>query len=237
VSVRLKGKRALVIAAGQGIGRAIAEAFSREGAEVLGATLHPEKLQGVVPAVRLDARDREALFRFIGNLDRLDILVNAQGVVHVGNILEATDADWEEAFLLNAKSVFWAMQAALPKMLAQGGGRIINIASVASSLKGVPQRFVYAATKGAILAMTRSVALDFADKGIRVNAICPGTVDTPSLRQRAGGEEGLRAFALRQPIGRLGRPEEIAELAVYLASDAGDFATGSFFVVDGGVTL
>lgn len=227
----------MVIAAGQGIGRAIAEASQREGAEVLGATLHPEKLQGVVPAVRLDARDKEALFRLIGGLERLDILVNAQGVVPTGDLLEATDEEWEEAFLLNAKSVFWAMQAALPKMLAQGGGRILNIASVASSLKGVPRRFIYAATKGAILAMTRSVALDFAHRGIRVNAICPGTVDTPSLRERAGGEEGLRAFAQRQPIGRLGRPEEIAELAVYLASDAGDFATGSFFVVDGGMTL
>lgn len=235
--MRLKGKHALVIAAGQGIGRAIAEASQREGAEVLGATLHPEKLQGVVPAVRLDARDKEALFRLIGGLERLDILVNAQGVVPTGDLLEATDEEWEEAFLLNAKSVFWAMQAALPKMLAQGGGRILNIASVASSLKGVPRRFIYAATKGAILAMTRSVALDFAHRGIRVNAICPGTVDTPSLRERAGGEEGLRAFAQRQPIGRLGRPEEIAELAVYLASDAGDFATGSFFVVDGGMTL
>ena len=129
--MKLKGKKVLVIAAGPGLGRAIAEAFQREGAEVLGATLHPEKLQGVVPAVRLDARDKEAVFRLIQGLDRLDVLVNAQGVVPVGGLLEATDQDWEEAFLLNAKSVFWAMQAALPKMAAQGGGSVINIALVA----------------------------------------------------------------------------------------------------------
>ena len=234
--MKLKGKKALVIAAGQGTGRAIAEAFQREGAEVLGATLHPEKLQGVVPAVRLDARDKEAVFHLIQGLDRLDVLVNAQGVVPVGGLLEATDQDWEEAFLLNAKSVFWAMQAALPKMAAQGGGSVINIASVAA-FKMVPGRFIYSATKAALVAMTKAAALEFAPKGVRVNAICPGTVDTPSLRERAGGEEGLRAFAERQLLKRLGRPEEIAALAVYLASDEGAFATGSAFVVDGGMSL
>ncbi len=234
--MKLKGKKALVIAAGQGIGRAIAEAFRDEGAEVLGATLHPEKLQGVVPAVRLDARDREALFALIQGLDRLDILVNAQGVVPVGGLLEATDEDWHEAFLLNAQSIFWAMQAALPKMAAQGGGSVINIASVAA-FKAVPGRFVYSATKAAVVAMTRAAALEFAPRGVRVNAICPGTVDTPSLRARAGGEEGLKAFAERQLLGRLGRPEEIAALAVYLASDLGAFATGGAFVVDGGMSL
>jgi 2-keto-3-deoxy-L-fuconate dehydrogenase len=234
--MKLAGKKALVIAAGQGIGRSIAEAFQKEGAEVLGATLHPEKLQGVVPAVHLDARNREAIFNLIRGLDRLDILVNAQGVVPVGGILEATEEDWDQAFLLNAKSLFWAMQAALPKMVAQGGGSIINIASVAA-FKMVPKRFVYAATKAAVVAMTKAAALEFAPKGVRVNAICPGTVDTPSLRERAGGEEGLKAFAQRQPLGRLGRPEEIAALAVYLASDEGAFATGGAFVVDGGMSL
>lgn len=234
--MRLKGKKALVIASGQGIGRAIAVAFRNEGAEVLGATLHPEKLQGIIPAVRLDARDREAIFALIGGLDRLDVLVNAQGIVPVGGVLEATDEDWEQAFLLNAKSLFWAMQAALPKMASQGGGSIINIASVAA-FKAVPKRFIYAATKAAVVAMTKAAALEFALQGVRVNAICPGTVDTPSLRERAGGEEGLRSFAERQPIGRLGRPEEIAALAVYLASDEGAFATGSAFVIDGGMSL
>lgn len=234
--MRLKGKRALVIAAGQGIGRAIALAFRDEGAEVLGATLHPEKLEGVVPAVRLDARDKGALQALIGGMAHLDVLVNAQGVVPVGGVLEATDEAWEEAFRLNAQSVFWAMQAALPKMAAQGGGSIINIASV-TAFKAVPQRFVYSATKAAVVAMTRAAALEFAPQGVRVNAICPGTVDTPSLRERAGGEEGLKAFAERQLLKRLGRPEEIAALAVYLASDEGAFATGGAFVVDGGMSL
>ncbi|BDG16381.1 MULTISPECIES: SDR family oxidoreductase [Thermus] len=234
--MRLKGKKALVIAAGQGIGRAIAEAFQREGAEVLAATLHPEKLAGVVPAVRLDARDKQAIFSLVQGLGRLDVLVNAQGIVPVGGIMEATDEDWDSAFLLNAKSMFWSMQAALPKMAAQGGGSVINIASVAA-FKMVPKRFVYAATKAAVVAMTKAAALEFAPYGVRVNAICPGTVDTPSLRERAGGEEGLRAFAERQLLKRLGRPEEIAALAVYLASDEGAFATGSAFVVDGGMSL
>jgi len=234
--MRLKGKKALVIAAGQGFGRAIAEAFQREGAEVLAATLHPEKLAGVVPAVRLDARDKQAIFSLVQGLGRLDVLVNAQGIVPVGGIMEATDEDWDSAFLLNAKSMFWSMQAALPKMAAQGGGSVINIASVAA-FKMVPKRFVYAATKAAVVAMTKAAALEFAPYGVRVNAICPGTVDTPSLRERAGGEEGLRAFAERQLLKRLGRPEEIAALAVYLASDEGAFATGSAFVVDGGMSL
>ncbi len=233
---KLQGKHALIIAAGQGIGRAIAEAFQREGAIVLAATLHPEKLAGIVPAIRLDARDKEALSHLIRGMERLDCLVNVQGIVPVGGILEATDQDWDEAFLLNAKSVFWAMQAALPRMAAQGSGVILNIASVAA-IKTLPNRFVYSATKAALVAMTRAAALEFAPKGVRVNAICPGTVDTPSLRARAGGEEGLKAFAARQPIGRLGRPEEIAALAVYLASEEGAFATGGVFVVDGGMSL
>ncbi|GAA6743281.1 SDR family oxidoreductase [Thermus antranikianii] len=234
--MKLKGKKALVIAAGQGIGRAIAIAFRDEGAEVLGATLHPEKLQGVVPAVHLDATNKRAVFELINSLERLDILVNAQGIVPVGGIMEATDEDWDQAFLLNAKSIFWSMQAALPKLAAQGGGAVINIASVAA-FKMVPNRFIYTATKAAVVAMTKAAALEFAPAGVRVNAICPGTVDTPSLRERAGGEEGLRAFAERQALKRLGRPEEIAALAVYLASDEGSFATGSVFVVDGGMSL
>ncbi|WP_105317127.1 SDR family oxidoreductase [Thermus tenuipuniceus] len=234
--MKLLGKKALVIAAGQGIGRAIAIAFREEGAEVLGATLHPEKLKGVVPAVKLDARDRESLVRLLGSLDDLDILVNAQGIVPEGGLVDATDRDWDEAFLLNTKSIFWAMQVALPKMAARGGGSVINIASVAA-LKVVPRRFIYSATKAAVVAMTRAAALEFAPMGVRVNAICPGTVDTPSLRERARDESGLKKFAERQPLGRLGRPEEIAALAVYLASDEGAFATGGVFVVDGGLSL
>lgn len=233
---KLAGKKALVIAAGQGIGRAVVEAFVRQGAEVLAATLYPEQLDGVCPAVSLDVRNREDIFRLMEDIDRLDCLCNVQGIVPVGDILEATDTAWEEAFLLNVTSIFWAMQAALPKMLAQGGGSIINIASVAA-FKAVPKRFIYAATKAAVVAMTRSVAFDLAGQGIRVNTICPGTIDTPSLRERAGGEERLKVFAERQPIGRLGRPEEIAALAVYLAAEEGAFATGSHFVVDGGMSL
>ncbi|MDW8482109.1 MAG: SDR family oxidoreductase [Meiothermus sp.] len=233
---RLRGKKALIIAAGQGIGRAVAEAFQREGADVLAATLHPEKLQGVCPAVLLDARDRAAIFELIGSLEGLDCLVNAQGMVPTGGLLEATDQDWKEAFLLNAQSVFWAMQAAVPGMKARRSGCILNIASVAA-FKMVPGRLVYAATKAALVALSRAAALELAPYGIRVNAICPGTVDTPSLRERAGGEEGMTAFANRQPLGRLGRPEEIAALAVYLASDEGSFATGGAFVVDGGMSL
>jgi len=233
---KLNGKKALVIAAGQGIGRAIARAFQKEGAEVLAATLHPEKLQAVCPAVALDARDKVAVFHLIGGLERLDCLVNAQGLVPVGGLLEASDQDWEEAFLLNAQSIFWSMQAAVPKMQARGDGCVINIASVAA-FKAVPERFVYSATKAAVVAMSRAAALELAPYGVRVNAICPGTVETPSLRERAGGEDGLAAFAARQPLGRLGQPEEIAGLAVYLASDEGRFATGGAFVVDGGMSL
>ncbi|MBO1437651.1 SDR family oxidoreductase [Meiothermus sp. CFH 77666] len=233
---KLSGKRALVIAAGQGIGRAIVKAFVDEGAEVTAATLHPEKLEGVCRAVQLDARDREALFDLVRGLQELDCLVNAQGMVPTGGLLEATDQDWEEAFLLNAKSVFWAMQAAAPGMKVRRSGCILNVASVAA-FKAVPGRLVYASTKAALVALSRAAALELAPYGIRVNALCPGTVDTPSLRERAGGEEGLRVFASRQPLGRLGRPEEIAALAVYLASDEGAFATGGAFVVDGGMSL
>ena len=231
--MKLKGKKALVIAAGQGIGRAIAEAFQREGAEVLGATLHPEKLQGVVPAVRLDARDKEAVFRLIQGLDRLDVLVNAQGVVPVGGLLEATDQDWEEAFLLNAKSVFWAMQAALPKMAAQGGGSVINIASVAA-FKTVPGRFIYSATKAALVAMTKAAALEFAPKGVRVNAISAGPVRTVAARSIPGFTKMYDRVAQTAPLRRNVTQEEVGNLGLFLLSPLASGITGEVVYVDAG---
>ena len=229
--MKLKGKKALVIAAGQGIGRAIAEAFQREGAEVLGATLHPEKLQGVVPAVRLDARDKEAVFHLIQGLDRLDVLVNAQGVVPVGGLLEATDQDWEEAFLLNAKSVFWAMQAALPKMAAQGGGSVINIASVAGK-DGNPNASAYSASKAAVIALTKSLGKELADTGVRVNCVTPAAVKTAIFDQMS--PEHIAFMLSKIPMGRFGTPEEVAAMVAWLCTDDCSFSTGAVFDLSGG---
>jgi 2-keto-3-deoxy-L-fuconate dehydrogenase len=179
----------------------------------------------------------------INSLERVDVLFNCAGFVHHGTILEATDEQWDFAFNLNVRSMFWAMQAVIPKMIAQyesglGGGSILNVASVASSIKGAPNRFVYGATKAAVIGMTKAVAADFTAQGIRVNALCPGTIHTPSLedRIRAQGdlEESMAGFMARQPIGRFGTPQEVANLAVYLASDESGFTTGSTHVIDGG---
>jgi 2-keto-3-deoxy-L-fuconate dehydrogenase len=237
--MRLQGKIALVTAAGQGIGRATAEAFAREGALVIATDLKPELLEGFPGRVeKLNALEKSELVGLIHSLERVDVLFNCAGFVHHGTILDATDEQWDFAFNLNVRSMFWAMQAVLPKMIAQGGGSILNISSVASSIKGAPNRFVYGATKAAVIGMTKAVAADFTAQGIRVNAICPGTIHTPSLedRIRAQGdlEKSMAGFMARQPIGRFGTPQEVANLAVYLASDESGFTTGTTHVVDGG---
>lgn len=244
---RLAGKTALITAAAQGIGRAIAELFIREGAQVVATDLHPEGLQGLpCRTERLDVTDRSAIFALVGSLERLEVLVNVAGYVHHGTILECSDQDWDFSFALNARSMFWTMQAAIPKMLERGGGAIVNLSSVASSLKGVPSRFVYSATKAAVIGMTKAVAADFVTQGIRCNAICPGTIDSPSWRLRVAeqarrsgqSEEAVRqAFIARQPMGRVGRPEEVAHLALYLASDESAFTTGAVHVIDGGWSM
>jgi 2-keto-3-deoxy-L-fuconate dehydrogenase len=241
---RLEGKTALITAAGQGIGRATAEAFIREAATVIATDLKPELLQGLECETRkLDVLNKQEISELVNSLERIDILFNCAGFVHHGTLLEVSDTDWEFNFNLNVRSMFWMMQAVLPKMLEQGKGSIINMSSVASSLKGVPNRFVYSATKAAVIGMTKAVAADFVTQGIRVNAICPGTVESPSWLERVvsqaklagvSEEESKKAFIARQPMGRIGKPEEIASLAVYLASDESAFTTGQTHVIDGG---
>lgn len=245
----LTGKTAFVTAAGQGIGRATAQAFAAAGATVVATDVDASKLAGLDSALiqtfGLDVLDPAAIVRAAENAGNIDILFNCAGVVHQGTLLEATEADWSFAFDLNCRSMFRTMQAFLPGMLGRGRGTIINMASVASSLKGVPNRFIYSASKAAVIGMTRSVATDYVTKGIRCNCLCPGTVETPSLDERiaanaaaAGSVDAARAaFVARQPMGRLGTPQEIAALAVYLSSDEAQFITGQSIVIDGGLTL
>ncbi|MBY6122390.1 MULTISPECIES: SDR family oxidoreductase [Mameliella] len=236
--MRLAGKRAFITAAGQGIGRAIAEGYAREGAEVTATDLNPDLLEGLTGTTfALDVTDKPVLTRAI-EAAQPDILVNCAGFVHAGTLLEATDADFEFAMMLNVRSQFHSMQAALPGMIERGGGSIVNIASIAGSIVAAPNRCIYGTSKAAVIGLTKSVALDYVTKGIRVNCICPGTVDSPSLhdRLRAMGdyEEARRAFNARQPMGRIGTPEEIAHLAIYLGSDESAFTTGQAHVIDGG---
>lgn len=237
--MRLKGKRAFVTAAGQGIGRAIAEHYAREGAHVIATDLKAELLNGldVAQTMALDVTDKAAVTQAIQDAAP-DILVNCAGYVHGGTILEAKDEEFDFAFTLNVRSQFHTMQAALPGMIERGGGSIVNIASVASSIVAAPNRCIYGASKAAVIGLTKSVALDFVKQGIRVNCICPGTVDSPSLhdRLRAMGdyEEARKAFEARQPMGRIGTADEIAHLAVYLGSDESAFTTGQAHVIDGG---
>ncbi len=244
--MRLSGKTALVTAAGQGIGRATALAFAAEGAQVLATDVRPELLQSYagVANVRtavLDVLDKGAIATVAAGLERIDVLFNCAGFVHNGSILQATDADWDFAFNLNVRSQFWMIQAVLPLMLAQGAGSIINMASVCGSLKGLPNRFIYGASKAAVVGLTKSVAADYVAQGIRCNAIAPGTVDTPSLGDRinsyADPVEARKNFIARQPMGRLAQAHEIAPILVYLASDESVFATGQLFSVDGGMTI
>ncbi len=238
--MRLHGKRAFITAAGQGIGRATAEAFIREGATVVATDLRAGLLDGLDCATRaLDVTDADAVAEAV-TAAHPDILFNCAGYVHAGTILDASEADWDLAFALNARAMFRTIKAALPGMLERGRGNIINMASVASSLMGVPNRFVYGASKAAVIGLTKSVAKDFVTRGIRCNCVCPGTVDSPSLHERlraTGDYDGaLKAFIARQPIGRLGTAEEIAAMVVYLASDESAYLTGQAMIIDGGIT-
>lgn len=244
---RLVGKKAIVTAAGQGMGRAIALAYAAEGAEVHACDISAESLavldrdkNGPIATHPIDARnfaDVSKLFAAIGP----DILFNCVGYVHDGNILDTSEQDWDLSFDLNVKTLFQSTQSVLPGMIERGHGCIINMASVAGYVKAVPRRFAYSCTKAAVIGFTKSVALDFIGQGIRCNAICPGTVATPSLEARAHAtgdfEQAWAAFVSRQPIGRLGKPEEVAALAVYLASDDAAFTTGAIHVIDGGFSL
>src|SRR3982751_1935065 len=241
---RLKGKRAFVTAGAAGIGRACAIAFAREGATVFATDIDEKGLaqlakDGVSDVARLDVRDTAAVNATAKRVGNVDILLNAAGFVHHGTVLECSDDDWDFSFDLNVKSMHRTLRAFLPGMLARGRGSIVNIASSVAAAKAAPNRYVYAATKGAVVAMTRSVALDFATKGIRCNCICPGTIETPSLEGRiqALGGDARQMFIARQPLGRLGTPEEVAAVAVHLASDESAFTTGIAYVVDGGFTL
>jgi 2-keto-3-deoxy-L-fuconate dehydrogenase len=245
-SGRLAGKRALVTAAGQGIGRATAERFAAEGAQVIACDINDSTLSELaamdgVTALRLDVTDGPAVADAARDFGHLDILFNCAGFVAAGTILDCDEAEWDFSFDLNVKSMYRLMKLVLPGMLDAGGGSIINMASVASSLKGVPNRFAYCATKAAVIGMTKALAADFVTRGIRCNAICPGTVDSPSLhdRLRATGDydKALRDFIARQPMGRIGTPDEIASLAIYLAGDESAFTTGQTFAVDGGWAL
>ncbi|CUH25811.1 2-keto-3-deoxy-L-fuconate dehydrogenase [Jannaschia seosinensis] len=239
---RLEGKRALITAAGQGIGRATAEMFIAEGAEVLATDRDTGLLEGLdCETMRLDVRDDTAVREGVARA-RPDILFNCAGFVHHGTVLDATDDEWDFAFELNVASMFRTIRAALPGMLERGGGSIINMSSAASSIIGAPDRFVYGTTKAAVIGLTKSVARDYIARGIRCNAICPGTVESPSWHDRVAAlgeklgshEEALQAFVSRQPMGRVARAEEIAALATYLASDESAFTTGHAHVVDGG---
>ena len=246
MSGRLTGKNALVTAAGQGIGQAIALAFAAEGAEVLATDINIETLNeiegtdGITTQV-LDVMDADAISVVANQVGALSVLVNVAGFVHAGSILECTDEDWDFAFNLNAKSMFHMSKAIIPGMLENGGGSIVNIASVASSIMGIPNRFAYGASKAAVIGLTKGIAADFVTQGITCNCICPGTVQSPSLDERIAAfgdvEKARKAFIARQPMGRLGTTQEIAAAATYLASDDASFTTGSLMMVDGGMMI
>ena len=245
---RLQGKTALVTAAGQGIGRAIAEAFIREGATVWATDLDVSKLEGLEGAEtrKLDVLSSQSVDNLVAEAGSFDILVNAAGFVHHGTILECSDKDWDFSFNLNVTSMHRTIKAVLPGMLEKGRGSIVNIASGASSVRGIPNRYAYGTTKAAVIGLTKAVAADFIKRGVRANAICPGTIQSPSLDERIAAQaessgqslDSVRqAFVDRQPMGRLGTPEEVAALAVYLASDEASYTTGHIHLVDGGFAL
>jgi len=246
LSEKLQGKSALVTAAAQGSGRAAALAFARAGATVTATDVNLDKLQEIAstPGItvrKLDVTDRAAIGSMAAELRTPQILLNCAGFVHHGTVLECTDKEWDFAFNLNVRSMYYTIAALLPRMIEQGGGSIINIASVAGSIKGIPNRFVYGASKAAVIGLTKSIAIDYVRHGIRCNAVCPGTIDTPSLGDRinafADPVQARKDFVARQPMGRLGNAEEIADLCVYLASDESVFMTGQTVIIDGGVSL
>ena len=248
---RLAGKTALVTAAGQGMGRAAALAMAREGAKVCATDVNERFLEDLrdvanVTTRRLDVLDDAAVEKLVGELPPLSILFNCAGYVHNGTILECTPKDWEFTMNLNVRSMYAVTRAALPRMVAEHQSKgtwssIVNMASIASSIKGIPNRFVYGTSKAAVIGLTKSVAADFVTKGIRCNAIAPGTVDTPSLSDRinafADPAEARKAFVARQPMGRIAKPEEIVPLVVYLASDEASYITGNVYSCDGGMTI
>ncbi len=251
MSGRLKGKKTLITAAGQGIGRSTVLAFAAEGAHVLATDINPHSLDLLkkefsefatnIETYLLDVNNLKAIQQLADEKDAFDVLFNCAGFVHHGTVLDCEESDWDFSFELNVRSMYRMIKAFLPAMLKSGGGSIVNMSSVASSVKGLPNRFVYGASKAAVVGLTKSVAADFITQGIRCNAICPGTVESPSLQERIkaqGGnyEEVLAAFIERQPIGRIGTPEEIAALAVYLASDESSYTTGTAWSIDGGMT-
>lgn len=248
---RLKGKRAFLTATGAGIGRATAIAFAKEGAEVIATDLKPEliadlKDHGIAVTDTLDVRSTAAVDAIAKKVGPVDILFNCAGFVHHGTVLTTSDEDWDFSFDLNAKAMHRTIRAFLPGMLEKGRGAIVNISSGASSVRGIPNRYVYGASKAAVIGLTKAIAADYIKQGIRVNAICPGTIESPSLDQRIETQakalnkseaEIRQAFVDRQPMGRLGKPEEIAAMAVYLASDESAYTTGQAFLVDGGFAL
>jgi 2-keto-3-deoxy-L-fuconate dehydrogenase len=244
---RLQGKKTLLTAAGQGIGAATARAFANEGATVFATDINDallQKLAAEIPRIqirKLDVRDSQAVNSLAAELGAIDVLFNCAGFVHQGTILDCSEHDWDFSFDLNVKSMYRTCRAFLPAMLAANKGSIINMSSGASSIKGAPNRFVYGTTKAAAIGLTKALAADVIRQGIRVNAICPGTVESPSLEQRitalGDAEKARKEFIARQPMGRLGKPEVVAALAVYLASDESSFTTGQIHIIDGGWTL
>ena len=243
---RLKGKRALVTAAGQGMGNAAVKAFVREGASVVATDINTDLLrefanQSAIVSSRLDVTDGEAVRAFVERTGAVDILFNCAGWVHQGTIIECTEADWDRSFTLNVRSQFLVCKAMIPKMAAAGGGVILNMASVLGADKAAPNRLAYAASKAAVAGLTRALAIDHVKQNIRVNCVCPGTVDTPSLGDRikafSDPVQARKDFVARQPMGRLATAEEIAETFVYLVSDESSFMTGQAVYVDGGMSL
>lgn len=245
---RLNTKTSLVTAAGQGIGRAIAEAFVREGSRVIATDLDAGKLRGLEGAqhAALDVRSTPAVEALAREIGTIDVLVNCAGYVHQGSVIDCSEKDWDFSFDLNVKSMHRTIKAFLPGMLAKKAGAIVNISSAVSSIRGVPNRYAYGTTKAAVIGLTKAVAADFIKQGIRVNAICPGTVESPSLDERVAElsretgqpiEAVRQSFIDRQPMGRLGKPEEVAWLAVFLASDESSYITGHAHLVDGGMAL
>ncbi len=247
MSERLEGKKIVVTAAGQGIGKATAIAFHNEGAHVIATDLNDKTLADLnkeypnIKVKTLDSTDNNAILEFVKTLDEVNVLFNAVGFVHHGTILDCEEKDWDFSFDVNIKSMYFMCKAILPLMVKQNGGSIINVSSIASSLKGLPNRFVYGASKAAIIGLTKSIASDFVKQNIRCNSIAPGTVFSPSWQDRVNQSpdpvQAKKDFIARQPMGRLGTAEEIASMAIYLAGDESTFTTGNTFSVDGGMTI